>query len=69
VTARLEAEHEETAAQLERVDQATLALVSDEEDGMEKARSVMDLVTDALRSHLSSEERELVEPLARLGFF
>jgi hypothetical protein len=66
---RLEEEHEVIAELLERVDQAMLALVSDEEDGMVKARSVMDLFTDALRSHLSYEERELVEPLARLGFF
>jgi hypothetical protein len=30
---------------------------------------VMDLFTDALLSHLSYEERELVEPLARIGFY
>lgn len=29
----------------------------------------MDFLTDALLSHLSYEERELVEPLARLGFY
>jgi hypothetical protein len=29
----------------------------------------MDLFTDALLSHLSYEERELVEPLARVGFY
>jgi hypothetical protein len=27
----------------------------------------VDLLTDSLLSHLSYEERELVEPLARLG--
>jgi len=36
---------------------------------MERARAVMDLFGDALLSHLSYEERELVEPLARLGFY
>ena len=29
----------------------------------------VDLLTDTLLSHLSYEERELVEPLARLGFY
>ena len=32
-------------------------------------RAAVDLLTDALHSHLSYEERELVEPLARLGFY
>jgi hypothetical protein len=54
---------------LERVDEAMLALVTNEDDGMAKAPAVMDLFTDALLSHLSYEERELVEPLARLGFY
>ena len=66
---RLEEEHEVISELLEQVDRAMLALVSDEDDGMAKARAVMDLFTDALRSHLSYEERELVEPLARLGFY
>jgi hypothetical protein len=30
---------------------------------------VVDLLTDTLLSHLSYEERELVEPLARLGYY
>ena len=29
----------------------------------------MDLLTDSLLSHFSYEERELVEPLARHGFY
>ena len=66
---RLEQEHEVIADLLERVDRAMLALVTDEDDGMAKAQAVMDLFTDALLSHLSYEERELVEPLARLGFY
>ena len=35
-----------------------LALVSDEDDGMAKARAVMDLFTDALRSRTSGEAPE-----------
>jgi hypothetical protein len=34
-----------------------------------KVREAIDLVTDAMGSHFSYEERELVEPLARLGFY
>jgi len=66
---RLEQEHEVISDLLERVDHAMLALVTDEDDGMAKAQAVMDLFTDALLSHLSYEERELVEPLARVGFY
>ena len=68
---RLEEEHEVIADLLERVDEAMLALVSggEPDGGMDQARAVMDLFTDALLSHLSYEERELVEPLARLGFY
>ena len=32
-----------------------------------EVQAAVDLLTDALLSHLSYEERELVEPLARLG--
>jgi hypothetical protein len=66
---RLEEEHEAIAELLDRVDGAMVALVSDRTGGIDEARVVMDLFTDALRSHLSYEERELVEPLARLGFY
>lgn len=30
-------------------------------------RAAVDLLSDALQSHLAYEERELVEPLSRLG--
>jgi hypothetical protein len=66
---RLEEEHEVIADLLEQVDRAMLGLVSSEPDGMDKARAVFDLFSDALLSHLAYEERELVEPLARLGFY
>ena len=32
-------------------------------------QSAIDYLTDALLSHLAYEEQELVEPLARLGFY
>ena len=66
---RLEEEHERIADLLERVDQALVALVAAEEDGIDRVSRAMDLLTDSLLSHFSYEERELVEPLARHGFF
>jgi hypothetical protein len=64
---RLEAEHHAIHDVLEGVDQALVAFVS-VPDGMGQLRASVDLLTDALLSHLAYEERELVEPLARLGF-
>jgi alkanesulfonate monooxygenase SsuD/methylene tetrahydromethanopterin reductase-like flavin-dependent oxidoreductase (luciferase family) len=69
VIGRLEEEHEQIADLLERVDRALVALVAAEEDGIEGVGRAMDLLTDALLSHFSYEERELVEPLARHGFY
>jgi alkanesulfonate monooxygenase SsuD/methylene tetrahydromethanopterin reductase-like flavin-dependent oxidoreductase (luciferase family)/hemerythrin-like domain-containing protein len=66
---RLESEHGQIADMLERVDRALVALVAAEEDGIDRVGRAMDLLTDALLSHFSYEERELVEPLARHGFF
>jgi hemerythrin-like domain-containing protein len=65
---RLEEEHHVIARVLDQVDRALVAMVS-EDDGMRKLRAAVDLLTDTLLSHLSYEERELVEPLARLGFY
>jgi len=67
VVARLEQEHEVIAGLLDRVDRALVATVS-APDGLAQLRAVLDPLTDALLSHLSYEERELVEPLARFGF-
>jgi alkanesulfonate monooxygenase SsuD/methylene tetrahydromethanopterin reductase-like flavin-dependent oxidoreductase (luciferase family)/hemerythrin-like domain-containing protein len=66
---RLEEEHEQIADLLERVDRALVALVAAEEDGIDRVGRAMDLLTDALLSHFAYEERELVEPLARHGFY
>jgi alkanesulfonate monooxygenase SsuD/methylene tetrahydromethanopterin reductase-like flavin-dependent oxidoreductase (luciferase family) len=63
---RLEEEHGAIHGVLEQVDRALVALVS-EPDGTKALRAAVDLLTDTLLSHLSYEERELVEPLARIG--
>jgi alkanesulfonate monooxygenase SsuD/methylene tetrahydromethanopterin reductase-like flavin-dependent oxidoreductase (luciferase family) len=66
---RLEEEHVTIADLLERVDQALVALVAPGGDGIAKVNATVDLLTDALLSHFSYEERELIEPLARHGFY
>jgi alkanesulfonate monooxygenase SsuD/methylene tetrahydromethanopterin reductase-like flavin-dependent oxidoreductase (luciferase family)/prefoldin subunit 5 len=65
---RLAEEHEIIADLLDHLDRALVALVADEHSSTEKLQEVLDLVTDALLSHLSYEERELLHPLARAGF-
>ena len=65
---RLEEEHEVIADVLDRVDRALVALVSDD-SALSGVQAAVDLLTDTLVSHLSYEERELVEPLARVGFY
>jgi alkanesulfonate monooxygenase SsuD/methylene tetrahydromethanopterin reductase-like flavin-dependent oxidoreductase (luciferase family)/hemerythrin-like domain-containing protein len=68
VVDRLEQEHNVIADVLDQVDRALVALVT-EPDGIAALRAAVDLLTDTMQSHLSYEERELVEPLARLGFY
>ncbi|MEV1292233.1 LLM class flavin-dependent oxidoreductase [Pseudonocardia sp. NPDC049635] len=63
---RLEDEHHVIHDILERVDRALVAMISGEDDG-KALHAEIDLLTDALLSHLAYEERELVEPIARLG--
>ncbi len=65
---RLQEEHEVIADLLDHLDRALVALVGDEEAGTQQLQDVLDLVTDALLSHLSYEERELLHPLAQAGF-
>jgi alkanesulfonate monooxygenase SsuD/methylene tetrahydromethanopterin reductase-like flavin-dependent oxidoreductase (luciferase family) len=65
---RLQAEHEAIHALLDRVDRALVAFVA-APDEVTEVRAAVDLLTDALRSHLSYEERELVDPLSRHGFY
>jgi alkanesulfonate monooxygenase SsuD/methylene tetrahydromethanopterin reductase-like flavin-dependent oxidoreductase (luciferase family) len=70
---RLEDEHHVIAGVLDDVDRALVAVVSPSEsgepDGLARLREAVDLLADTMRSHLSYEERELVEPLARYGFY
>lgn len=63
---RLAGEHEIIHEVLEQVDRGLVAAVGPEPSGAGLQRAV-DALTDSLLSHLSYEERELVEPLARLG--
>ncbi|MEW1847007.1 hemerythrin domain-containing protein, partial [Nonomuraea angiospora] len=63
---RLQEEHHAIHKIIERVDRALVSFVGDP-DGLGHLRETVDLLTDSLLSHLSYEERELVEPLARHG--
>lgn len=63
---RLEDEHRVIHDVLERVDRALVAFV-DAPQSPSPLTGAVDLLSDVLLSHLSYEERELVEPLARLG--
>ena len=66
---RLEEEHHVIAAVLDEVDRALVAVVS--EAGRRWSRCVRPSTCSPTRwpSHLSYEERMLVEPLARYGFY
>ncbi|BEL02992.1 hypothetical protein Q0Z83_011830 [Actinoplanes sichuanensis] len=66
VVDRLEQEHHVIHEVLEGVDKALVALVSTP-DGLPALREAVNLLSDTLLSHLSYEERELIEPLSRLG--
>jgi len=67
VVDRLEAEHRVIHEVLEELDRALVRFVHDAGRG-DELRAVVDLLTDTLLSHLSYEEHELVEPLARHGY-
>jgi alkanesulfonate monooxygenase SsuD/methylene tetrahydromethanopterin reductase-like flavin-dependent oxidoreductase (luciferase family)/hemerythrin-like domain-containing protein len=65
---RLEQEHHVIAGVLDDVDRALVALVA-QPDGVAELRRAVDLLSDTMLSHLSYEERNLLEPLARFGFY
>ena len=44
-----------------------VALVAGEPEAMTEVRATVDLITDAMASHFSYEERELLHPLAQHG--
>lgn len=65
---RLAEEHLVIHDAIEGVDRALVAHINEPADFAPLQRAI-DVLSDALLSHLSYEEDELVEPLARLGFF
>ena len=65
---RLVEEHVVIHGVLDGVDRALAGHLDDPED-FTAVQAALDLLTDTLLSHLAYEERELVEPLARLGFY
>jgi hemerythrin-like domain-containing protein len=65
---RLSEEHDDIHDVLEGLDRALVELVANPGD-VTHLRRATDILTDALLSHLAYEERELVEPLARYGFY
>jgi hemerythrin-like domain-containing protein len=68
VIERLGEEHHVIATVLDDVDRALVALVSEPHE-IGALRRAVDLLSDTLTSHLSYEERMLLEPLARFGIF
>ncbi|TMR87813.1 hemerythrin domain-containing protein, partial [Nonomuraea basaltis] len=64
---RLKEEHQAIHKVLERIDRALVGFVGDPAAHLGDLRAAVDLLTDSLLSHLSYEEHELVEPLARNG--
>ena len=66
---RLEEEHEVIHDVLDDVDRALVALVAQQPGALARLQHVVDLLTDTLLSHLAYEERELLHPLARYGFY
>jgi hemerythrin-like domain-containing protein len=65
---RLSEEHTIIHDVLENLNRALVELVGDPQDFTDLRRAV-DILTDTLLSHLSYEEHELVELLARYGFY
>jgi iron-sulfur cluster repair protein YtfE (RIC family) len=67
---RLEQEHVVIHGVLDRVDRALVGFVGDPDGPAATAAltAAVDLLSEALLSHLSYEESQLVEPLSRLGY-
>ncbi len=68
VVDRLEQEHLVIHDVVLRLDRALVAHLHDPSD-FDRLRDALGLLTDTLLSHLAYEEQQLVEPLARFGFF
>jgi len=65
---RLSEEHGLIHQVIDSVDRALVGYISHPDD-LTELQDVTDLLTDTLLSHLAYEERELIEPLARYGFY
>ena len=65
---RLTEEHQVIHNAIQGVDRALVQHLSRPENH-DAIQAAIDYLTDALLSHLAYEEQELVEPLARLGFY
>lgn len=65
---RLATEHQAIHQVLESLDRTLVAFIGAPDDFTD-LQHALDLLTDTLLSHLSYEEDQLVEPLARLGFY
>ncbi|MEU4326960.1 LLM class flavin-dependent oxidoreductase [Nonomuraea dietziae] len=65
VVDRLQEEHEVIAELLTDLDAALVAMVEDA-DAIDGVRERLEVLSEALLSHLAYEEEELVEPIARL---
>ena len=65
---RLEAEHRVIHEVLEDVDAVLVRFIGQPGD-VSELQQVVDVLTDVLLSHLSYEENQIVEPLARVGFY
>jgi hemerythrin-like domain-containing protein len=65
---RLTQEHRVIHAAIQEVDRALVQHMTRPQNH-DAIQAAIDFLTDALLSHLAYEEQELVEPLARLGFF
>jgi hemerythrin-like domain-containing protein len=65
---RLSEEHHVIHDVLEGLNRALVELVAHPDDFADLRRAT-DILTDTLLSHLSYEEHQLVEPLARYGFY
>jgi hemerythrin-like domain-containing protein len=65
---RLTEEHLVIHDAIQAIDRSLVQHMSHPDD-FEPIQDAIDFLTDALLSHLSYEEHEIVEPLARLGFY
>ena len=65
---RLVDEHLVIHDAIQNVDRALVGHINHPDD-YESIQAAIDFLTDALLSHLSYEEREIVEPLSRFGFY